>query len=148
MAAVLGLNAKLYIGSGTWASPTWAEIDTAREVTINLEAAEADATIRGGGGWRETVAGLKDATLEFEMRYDPGDSSFSSLQSAFMATPSTMVPLLALDGDVTTTGSHGFRGEYFITGFSRNEPLEEILTVSVTAKVKSSDNPPEWYTAS
>jgi len=31
-----------------------------------------------------------------------------------------------------------------ITKFNRNEPLEEAITVSVTAKPTYSANPPEW----
>jgi hypothetical protein len=31
-----------------------------------------------------------------------------------------------------------------VTSFSRNEPLEEAITVSVTMKPTYSDNPPEW----
>lgn len=147
MAAILGLNAKLYRNTATWMMPTWSEVTIAREVTVNLEAAEADATIRGGGGWRETVAGLKDATLEFELRYDQGDANLDAIRTAFLAVPATVVELLALDGDVGVMGNEGFRAEYFITAFSRNEPLEEVLTVSVTAKVKSSDNAPEWFTS-
>jgi hypothetical protein len=38
-------------------------------------------------------------------------------------------------------GSEGPKGEYSITGFTRNEPLEEAITVSVTAKLAAFD---EW----
>ncbi len=106
--AILGIDAKLYLGGGTWASPTWAAITTAKEVTINLEAAEADATTRGGGGWRETVSGLKDATLEFEMLYDRADTQMDTLRTAFLAVPATKVALLALDGDNAVTGNEDF----------------------------------------
>ena len=33
-----------------------------------------------------------------------------------------------------------------ITNFSRNEPLEEAITVSVTAKPTYATNPPSWMT--
>jgi len=142
--AILGLNAKLYVSTSFAGSFT--AIDTAKEVTLNLESAEADATTRGGGGWRETVASLKDATLEFEMVYDSADTEFGIIKTAFMNDPSDKLGFKVMDGE--GTGSQGFHGEFYITGFSRNEPLEEVLTVSVSAKVASTENPPEWITAS
>ncbi len=40
-----------------------------------------------------------------------------------------------------TTGAQGPKGSFSITGFSRSEPLEEGMTVSVTAKLAVFD---EW----
>ena len=51
-------------------------------------------------------------------------------------------------GPITEAGSQGLRASFSITKFSRNEPLEEAITVSVTAKPTYSDNPPEWMTVS
>jgi hypothetical protein len=51
-----------------------------------------------------------------------------------------------MDGDITTTGSQGLRATCMITNFSRNEPLEEAIGVSVTAKPTYSVNPPQWMT--
>ena len=94
MTAILGLNAKLYRNTGTWAAPVWSELTLAKEVTTNLEAAEADASVRAGAGWRETLAALKDATLEYELRHDQGDAGNDAIRTAFFANPSTIVELL------------------------------------------------------
>ena len=128
----------------TYATPTWDEITNVRDLTLNLEAGEADVTTRGNDGWRATVATLKDGSIEFEMVWDSDDTDFTAIRDAFLNK--TAVELAVLDGDVVTTGSQGLRASFMVTSFSRNEPLEEAITVSVTMKPTYSANPPEWMT--
>ena len=141
MAVKLGLDAKLYRNSGTYALPTWNEITNAKDVTLNLEAGEADAGRRGSGGWRETLMALKDGSVEFELVYDNADAEFTALKDAFFN--GTTVELAVMDGDIATTGTQGLRATMSVVNFSRNEPLEEALTVSVTVTPAPSANPPE-----
>ena len=44
MAVKLGLDAKLFHNTGSYATPTWDEITNVRDLTLNLEAGEADVT--------------------------------------------------------------------------------------------------------
>ena len=67
MTIKLGMEAKLYRNTGTYAAPTWVEMTNVKDVTLNLEAGEADVTTRGNAGWRATIAALKDGSIEFEM---------------------------------------------------------------------------------
>ena len=43
----LGINGKLYQNTGAYGSPTWVEITNVRDLTLNMDAAEADATTPG-----------------------------------------------------------------------------------------------------
>lgn len=138
----LGLDCKLYRNTGSWESPTWVEVGNARDVTVNLEKGEADLTTRANDGWRATVGTLKDASLDLEMVWDPGDAGFAAVRDAFLN--GTVLDMVALDGDIATSGSQGLRAEFSILSFSRNEPLEEGVTVNVTAKPAYSENAPEW----
>ena len=88
MGVKLGLDAKLYRNTGTQAAPVWNEIKNVKDVTLNLEAGEADVTTRGNAGWRATVATLKDGSIEFDMVWDTADDDFS-------ATPNFVVKTLA-----------------------------------------------------
>jgi TP901-1 family phage major tail protein len=144
MAVKLGLDAKLFRNTGTYEIPVWGEITNVRDVTLSLEAGEADVTTRGNNGWRATVATLKDGSIEFEMVWDSEDTDFTAIRDAFLNK--TAVELAVLDGDVVDPGSQGLRASFMITSFSRNEPLEEAITVSVTAKPTYSTNPPIWMT--
>ena len=145
MGVKLGMDAKLYRNTGSYASPVWNEVKNVKDVTLNLEAGSADVTTRGNGGWRANIATLKDASLEFEMVWDTADDDFTAIRTAFLTNAT--LEFAVLDGPVATAGSQGLRATMAITNFSRAEPLEEAIKVSVTAKPTSADNPPEWMTA-
>ena len=44
------------------------------------------------------------------------------------------IALAAMDRDIATVGSEGFVANFYITALNRGEPLEEAVTVAVTAK--------------
>lgn len=141
MGAKLGLEAKLYHNAADF-SGTWAELKNVKDLTLNIEAGEADATTRGNNGWKAILAALKDASIEFEMVWDTSDAGFTAIRTAFFA--GTPLGMAIMDGDMATIGSQGLQAAMAITNFSRNEPLEEAITVSVTAKPSYSATPPQW----
>ena len=98
MGVKLGLDAKLYRNTGTSGSPTWVEMTNVKDLTLNLEASEADVTTRGNAGWRATLAALKDASIEFEMVWDTADAAFTAIKDAFFG--STSVEFAVMDGDI------------------------------------------------
>ena len=144
MGIKLGMEAKLYRNTGTYAAPTWVELTNVKDLTLNLEAGEADVTTRGNAGWRATVATLKDGSIEFEMVWDTTDTNFTAIQDAFFNN--TDIEFSVMDGDVASSGSQGLRATMSITNFSRSEALEEALMVSVNAKPTYAVNAPEWMT--
>ena len=80
MGVRLGLDAKLYRNTGTYATPVWAEITNVKDLTLNLEKGEADVTTRANLGWRALVGTLKEASLEFQMVWDTADSHFTGVR--------------------------------------------------------------------
>ena len=144
MSIRLGMEAKLYYNTGTYAAPTWVELTNVKDVTLNLESGEADVTTRANSGWRATAATLKEGSIEFEMVWDTADTGFTAIQQAFFNN--TTLEFAVLDDDVATSGTQGLRATMSITNFSRNEPLEEAVTVNVTAKPTYAANAPEWMT--
>jgi len=141
----LGMKAKLYLV--TRGNPnTFTEVGNVRDLTLNLEAGEADVTTRSNQGWRATVATLREASIEWEMVWDTADQNFTAIKNAYFNN--TPVTLAVLDGPHDQTGTQGLLADCSISKFSRNEPLEEAITVSVTAKPTYSANPPEWYVKS
>ena len=136
MGTRLGKDAKLYYGAAGATATN--ELTTARDVTLNLQKGEADATTRGNGGWKATKAALKDASVEFEMLWDDADAGFTALKNAFIND--TAIALAILDG----AGGHGLDADFVLLNFSRSEPLEDMITVSVTAKPTSETRSPAW----
>jgi len=139
MSVKLGMDAKIYYGTAGATATT--ELNNVRNVTLNLETGEADVTTRGNQGWRATVATLKNGTVEFEMLWDTGDAGFTAIKDAYFNN--TPIALAILDGD----NGEGLDADFSITNFSRNEPLEEAITVSVTAKPTYSTRAPTWKAA-
>ena len=128
MAYKLGLDAQLFHGAaGSTAS---SEMKNCKDVTLNLETGEADITTRAAEGWRITAATLKEASLEFEMVWDTSDAGFKAIKDAYFNN--TAIALYGLDAD------------FVVTSFSRSEPLEEALTVSVTCKPTLVTRAPTW----
>ena len=84
MAIKLGMEAKLLFKVGGQAGGgAWTALGNTRDVTLNLEAGEADVTTRANAGWRATVATLKEASVEFEMVWDTADAGFTAIKNAF-----------------------------------------------------------------
>ena len=136
MAFKLGLDAKLYYGPAGAQAPN--ELTNCKDLTLNLEAGEADVTTRGANGWRLTAATLKEGSVQWDMIWDRDDAGFQAVKNAFFNGEA--LALAVLDGE---NGS-GLDADFMITSFSRNEPLEEALTVSVTAKPTYSTRAPNW----
>jgi len=131
---VLGMNAGLYQGAAGETSPSgMTEVDNVRDVTLNMEAGEADITTRGNSGWRATAPTLRECTVEFQMVWRPGDAVFDAIKTAFLTAGT--VALAVLDQKVGISGAQGPLGDFAITNFSRNESLEEAIVADVTAKL-------------
>lgn len=137
MAIVLGLNAKLF--RGTAGTQGAMEMTNVKDVTLSLETGDADVTTRATQGWRASVATLKEGSLEFEMNYDTADADFTAIQTAFLAN--TPLAFFVSDG-----AGNGLDADWSITAFNIEQPLEEAMSVSVTAKPTASTRAPAWVT--
>jgi hypothetical protein len=143
MALKLGMQAKLYYKTGGVATAgAWTELGNIKDLTLSLETGEADVTTRANAGWRATVGTLKEGSVEFEMVWNTGDPGFTVIKNAFFA--GSAIGLAIMDGEIATAGSQGLQADFSITTFSRNEALEEAITVSVTAKPTYSTVAPTW----
>lgn len=140
----LGLEAKLYRNTGTFGTPVLNEVGNCRDLTLNLEKNEADVTVRANAGWRAIVGVLKDATIEFSMIADGADDDYIAFRDAFLNN--TTLDVFVMSSDVDNTDSEGLRATVSVMNFTRNEPLEEALTVDVTIRPTYSANAPAWVT--
>jgi len=129
---VIGMDGKAYQGPADTAIGSLTEIANIKDVTVSLEAGEADVTTRGNSGWRATAPTLRECTAEFEMLWKPADASFVAIKNAFLN--GTTLAMAFLSGEQSSAGE-GPLGNFAITNFTRSEPLEEGMTVSVTAKL-------------
>lgn len=143
MGARLGLDAKIYWNDGTYESPNWQEMDNVKDLTMNLETAEADVTTRGNNGWRATLATLKDGTVEFQSVDDPDDVNLEAFFEAWLNK--TQIECLVLNGDKDTPGNRGWRITYMVTKFTTEQPLENAQMVSLSLKPTKATHAPARY---
>jgi predicted secreted protein len=136
MSIRLGMQAKLYHGAAGATATT--ELTNVKDVTLNLEKGEADITTRASNGWRATVATLKNGSVEFTMSWDPDDTGFTAIKNAYFNDDA--IALAVLDGE----GGSGLDADFSVTNFTRNEPLEEAITVNVTVKPTYVTRAPAW----
>ena len=137
MAIKLGLDAKLF--RGTAGPQGTIEVTNVKDVSLSLESGEADVTTRKAKGWKLSVATLKEASLEITILYDTEDEDFLAFKEAYFSN--TPISLFVTDGDTT---AHGLDADFSVTGFTVDQPLEEAVTVKVTAKPTASDRAPVW----
>ena len=123
MAYKLGLDCTLTVDS--------VEIENAKDVTLNIEAGDADVTTRNSNGWRAHLGTLKDASIEFNIL--TGGDSFSGLLSMFTGRTAASV---AVSG-----GNLSFSASMVVTNFAVSQPLEDGEGVAVTLRPSLGSTP-------
>ncbi len=146
MSLGLGKDAKLYFDASGVDGSTWTLLENAKDVTLNASADESDVTTRAAGGWKATVTTLKDASVDFEMLWDPAADGFTEIRDAYLN--GTLIGLAIMDALIATVGTQGLQADFTITAFNKNEPIGEAQSVSVTAKPTYSTTAPAWVTIS
>lgn len=145
--AVLGLDAKTFF-IGTITSPVWSDlVGPIRDETLNLEKALADVTDRRANGWRLQVGTLKDATVDLQMIYEPGDADFDQFENAFFNNTQLVLGFMDADPNDGAGSYYGLLGAFQVTGFSIPRPLEDaiIVDVTLTPVLENTTNlPPSW----
>ncbi len=134
---ILGMNAKIYYGDAGDALGALLELSNVRDVTSNMEAGESDVTTRANNGWRATAPTLRELNIEFEMVWKTSDAGFVKIRDTFLSNGT--LELAVLDQDKATPDAQGPKGSFSIISFSRAEPLEEAIMVSVSAKLETYD---------
>ena len=139
----LGLNAVCYFKvGGVSATGEWQPLSNIKDLTLDLQTGEADVTTRAAKGWRLKIGTLKEASIEFEMLWDVSDPSFSAVKNAFFAN--ALIGILALDGPITVVGNEGLKADCNVLSFTRDEKLEDALSVKIKLTPTASTSPPQW----
>lgn len=143
MGAKTGGDCKLYINTGSWASPTWTEVTNVRDLTMSLSKTLADAS-RRVSAWKQYVSGQKDTRITFQMVWDDEDTNFQLFLDAY--NNDTTVECLVISGAYNVAGTEGLRAVFEIANCQRNEPLDDVVTAEIELAPAYDANGPVWYT--
>ena len=142
MGAKHGFEAKLYYKVGGYeAAGDFTELTNARDVTLTMDKSKADATTRGNNGFKANKSGLKDASVEFQMVWDADDAGFGVIHDAYFN--GDVIGIAVMDGAIAT--GNGLLADMEIFKFTRNEPLDDVITVDIEMAPSYSANAPVWY---
>ena len=130
--AVMHYSATL-LPDADYTSATWLP-GRCKNVTLNMETAEADVTERGST-WEEILEGIKRASVEIECVFDPDNLFFVALRNAW--NDRSGIALAAMDKAVTEPTCEGLAGNFSVLNYSRNEQLEEAIMTTFTIKPRS-----------
>lgn len=126
--SLVGIDCKLYVNTGTYASPTWVEVVDAKDVNIPDTRAEGDSSVRGMN-MSSVTPGQRTVQITFDMRYDNDAAAYEAIKAAYDGR--TVMGVLATDGPRATAGVEGFRLDTYVTGLTKNEPMNDVKTASV-----------------
>jgi hypothetical protein len=147
MSFVLGLDSELgYDVDGLEGGEAFVLADNIRDLSLNMEKATDDVSVRGGNGFRQMVATLRDGSVEFQMVYDTADAAFTAFHNAFFIKANEVIGLFVADGPLATVGTQGLKGDFMVTNFSITQNLEEANKVDVTCQLTYSAFVPIWFT--
>lgn len=145
MGVKLGFNGNVYRDTaGSFSSPTWNLIPNVKDVSVDLADDEADASQRGGSGWKMLEPTMRGVTITFEMVYDTADADFTTLRDAYLAR--TLVLFAIADGLIASSGTQYIKADCKITGMQVMQALGDIQKVAFTIKPSYSANIPTKIT--
>lgn len=111
--------------SGSYASPTFSEIDLVNDMGVDDPNEKLDADSRGAHGLREYEPGRMDLNIAGMIRKDPDDAVYILIAAAKAAR--TELDVMVLDGKQTTNGASGYRMDMKVFKFSEDQAAGKVL---------------------
>jgi len=132
-----------YKSAGVGGAGDWEQLTCVKDMALNLEHDDVDVTTRAAGGFKETIAGLTDAPIEFDMIGKEDDAGMLVILNAFMSKKP--VGLAIMNGAATVAEGTGLIADFAILKCNRNEALADAVGYSVTAKPTYSNTAAGFY---
>jgi hypothetical protein len=138
---LLGFEGVLLLNTASttpYATPTWDEIDTVKNMALKVTSQTADIGMRRGKGWGSQMNSIKDLPIEVEALYEKGNAD---LEQFFLAaiTPRKFLDCVILDGPLITpaggVASKGMRAHFNISDWELGQQLADGQMVKWTMAV-------------
>ena len=127
---VKGAAYRLYLNTGTYASPTWAEIKAAGD--IDLASNPDDVNVPERGMDMGHMQGEDDPSISFTLFEDAGDSNVETLIAALYS--GAMKEIAVARGSIATTGVKYWRLEACLMGVTLAAARGDAAQYAVEAR--------------
>lgn len=148
----MGYNSSLYVNTGTYGSPVWAELDLARDVTAMDSVDKVDVTTRRTArvGFKANEYGLKELGWKAEMLVPAAGESNAAYEAIEAARKArSTVDILHVEGGIISTDAlPATRAVCGVFGGEKGEPLAGASTRSYELSfiLNSDQDVPEYGT--
>lgn len=150
----MGYNSSLYVNTGTYLSPTWSELDLARDVTGMDSIDKVDVTTRRTArlGFKANDYGLKELGWKADMLVPAAgetNTAYDELETA-RKTRDTVDILHVEGGLISTDGLNATRAVCGVFGGEKGEPLNGASTraYELSFMLNSDQDVPQYGTTS
>jgi len=140
MSSRQGKDHKIYLSASlltdtSGAGATWVEFLPVESTSSEIAREEVTFKTRENGGAEQTLGGSLSNTIEVNWAYLSGDANAELLLDSIVAD--NAVAVADMDGDITVSGNSGQIGNYTITNYSSDKPIDGV--VNITASLKLAD---------
>lgn len=122
MGAIKGLDILLQVES---TDGEYVDLGGQRGATLNRSAETIDVTNKVSGGWKQSITGFKEWSLDCDGIYIEDDAAYTLLEEAFEAGTELTVKL-------SKGEDFSFSGKAVITDFPLEAPYDDAATYSVS----------------
>lgn len=136
-------------GVYTGAAPAGlAKVSGVKDVSIDVDKQDVDASDRDSNGWASSVGALRQGAINVKMNRDASDPSQQAMLQCFLSS-GTYIAVAALSGDKATAGSEGIWFDAEVMSFKVSQAMNGMQEVDVVLKPSAlSAVPPQWVTVS
>ena len=140
----MGRDQRLYVNSSVYATPSWAEVTKAKDVTVSKSRDKVDADTRDTAqqGYKSYETGLRDYSVKFQMLV-PATGETNTAFETIKAAQESGDPLdflIVNDGAISTDGLEAERVPLGVFGWEDGQPLNGTRTIDVELALQASDD--------
>lgn len=134
---ITGLVAKAYYDSDGAGVGYWEDLNIIGDVALSTSRNNSPVKERQSD-LETTVLGQQVVEFSFRMTRRVGHEQYEALRDAYLNK--TIIGLAFMSGDIETPGSEGWQGDFYVTDFPIDEPLEEASGMDVVVKPAADAN--------
>lgn len=96
-----------------------------RGASLSRSAETLDATSKDSDGWKQSIAGFKEWSIDCDGAFVQSDEAYSELERAFIASEN-------VDVEIVMPAGKTYKGNATLTSFDMDFPYDDLVTYSLS----------------